>query len=122
MIEKVEEKTLGIIWVTKEMLSQKLVAFDDLNYLSNNLLIKNVKNFHPTKNFYLTSAFGKPFYIAHLTEGAKLKEDLVNILEITKDIVEPGMEVLILSEDTKIADYLAKKNSALTFVHQTLHD
>ncbi len=116
MLDQVLEKTLGIIWITRENLGSELPFFEELNYLSNNLLIKNKRNYHPTKNFYLTSSFNKPFFIAHLLEREKLKDDLLNVLEMTKEIAEAGKEVLVLSSDEKILSFLSKKSSSLSFV------
>lgn len=69
----------GVIWITKEKLSTRPFLFAELDYLTNGLLTKFIKEnvtYPSHKNIFFTKNFDHTIFVAHLHAGEISKGDL----------------------------------------------
>jgi hypothetical protein len=79
--QTITTNSAGIIWLTDEDLNYDLKGVYEFNYLLDGLLLKTIENndeSNKNHNFFLTTNFGKSFFIGHIKITNKNDLNLIN--------------------------------------------
>jgi len=129
LLEKVQEQTLAVLWVTKENLGQSADNFESLNYLLDGLLVRHCREYKADekalkKNLFMGQNFGKAFFVGHVKyDKGTFENDLVSFIQMIKPYSYEGSEIVFINEmpskpetKKKLMLYLNKKFGPINFV------
>ena len=126
---------LGVLWISELPLEKFPKAFLEMDYLLDGLLTRHLQDLRtasnrpPTdheKNFFLSTSFGTPFFVAHLHHTkivlGEVKELIQMALPLASEYREKNTIILLADRPLALADKLAASFENLRFQDVALSD
>ena len=111
---------LGVLWISEIPLEKFPKAFLEMDYLLDGLLTRHLQDLRTTptmattdheKNFFLSTSFGTPFFVAHLHHAkivlGEVKELIQMALPLAAEYREKNTIILLADRPLALADKLA---------------
>jgi hypothetical protein len=120
-------QVLGVLWISEAPLEKFPKAFLEMDYFLDGLLTHHLQklsaaNHHPAdheKNYFLSTSFGTPFFVAHLHHTkivlGDVKELIQMALPLAAEYREKNTIILLADRPLALADKLAPTFENLRF-------
>ena len=128
-------QVLGVLWISEAPLEKFPKAFLEMDYLLDGLLTHHLQDLQAAsatnsadheKNFFLSTSFGTPFFVAHLHHTriilGEVKELIQMALPLATEYREKNTIILLADRPLALADKLAAAFENLRFQDVALND
>ena len=127
-------QVLGVLWISELPLERFPKAFLEMDYFLDGLLTHHLQNLPANqnansdheKNFFLSTSFGTPFFVAHLHHAkivlGEVKELIQMALPLAAEYREKNTIILLADRPLALADKLAPSFENLRFKDVSLSE